>query len=136
MYTSLITYYITDNVERTKGHYGTHLMHTVETFGTAQDVVNMQQGESWSVEGPFQKIGIKSRIWDGRQIVQGLRVTLMDGTTKSFGIGKKHALNKYDQFAPNTSCFEGSTGSNITPVVQFHVIFVAKIMKKLIYYYC
>ena len=61
-------------------------MHTVATFGTAQDVVNVQQGESWSVEGPFQKIGIKSRIWDSHHIVQGLRVTLMDGTTKSFGI--------------------------------------------------
>ena len=30
-------------------------------------------------------------------------------------IGKKHALKKYDQFALNTSCFRGSTGSNITP---------------------
>ena len=32
-------------------------------------------------------------------------------------IGKKHALKKYDQFALNTSCFWGSTRSNITPVV-------------------
>ena len=40
--------------------------------------------------------------------------------------GKKeaHALKKYDQFALNTSCFWGYTGSNITPVVQFHEIFV------------
>ena len=38
-------------------------------------------------------------------------------------IGKKHALKKYDQFAlNNTSCFCGSTRSNITPVVQFHEI--------------
>ena len=42
-------------------------------------------------------------------------------------IGKKHALKKYDKFALNTSCFWGSTGSNITPVVQFHEIFVTKI---------
>ena len=42
-------------------------------------------------------------------------------------IGKKHALKKYDQFARNTSCFWGSVGSNITPVVHFHDIFVAKI---------
>ena len=34
-------------------------------------------------------------------------------------IGKKHALKKYDQFTLNTSCFWGSTGSNITLVVQF-----------------
>ena len=43
-------------------------------------------------------------------------------------IGKKHALKKYDQFALSTSCFWGSTtGSNITPVVQFQEIFVTKI---------
>ena len=39
-------------------------------------------------------------------------------------IGKKHALKKYAQFALNTSCFWESTGSTITPVVQFHGIFV------------
>ena len=42
--------------------------------------------------------------------------------------GKKHAFKIYDQFALNTSCFWGSTISNITPVVQFHEIFVTKIM--------
>ena len=48
-------------------------------------------------------------------------------------IGKEHALKIYDHFALNTSCFGGSTGSNITPVVvQFHEIFVTKIMKKII----
>ena len=51
-------------------------------------------------------------------------------------IGKKHALKKYDQFAVNTSCFWRSTGSNITPIVQFYEIFVTKIMNKLIYYHC
>ena len=75
-------------------------MHTVATFGTAQDVVNVQQGESWSVEGPFQKIGIKSRIWDGRHIVQGLRVTLMDGTTKSFGIENDDTMNVVELEVP------------------------------------
>ena len=42
-------------------------------------------------------------------------------------IGKKeHALKKYDLFGLNTSCFWGNAGSNITPVVQFHKIFVTK----------
>ena len=50
-------------------------------------------------------------------------------------IGKKHALKKYDQLALNTSCFWESTGSNITPVVQFHENLVAKTMNKLNYYY-
>ena len=50
-------------------------------------------------------------------------------------IGKKHALKKCDQFALNTSCFWGRTGSNITSVVQFHEIFDTKIMNRLIYYY-
>ena len=48
-------------------------------------------------------------------------------------IGKKHALKKYDQFALNTSCFWRITGSNITPIEQFHEIFVTRIMNKLIY---
>ena len=47
---------------------------------------------------------------------------------KRMHLGKKHALKKYDCFALNTSCFGGSTGSNNTQVVQFHEIFVAKIM--------
>ena len=40
--------------------------------------------------------------------------------------GKKHALKKYNQFTLNTSCFWGSTGLIITPVVKFHEIFVTK----------
>ena len=52
------------------------------------------------------------------------------------GIGKKQALKIYDQFTLKTSCFWGSTRSNITQAVQFHEIFVTKIMNKLIYYYC
>ena len=51
-------------------------------------------------------------------------------------LGKKHALKKYDQFALKTSCFWGITESNITSSVQFHEIFVTKLMNKLIYYYC
>ena len=51
-------------------------------------------------------------------------------------IGKKHALKKYDQFTINTSCFWGSTRTNVTLVVQFHEIFATKIMNKLICYYC
>ena len=43
-------------------------------------------------------------------------------------IGKKHALKEYDQFTLNTSCFWESTRSIIAPVVQFHEIFVTKIM--------
>ena len=46
------------------------------------------------------------------------------------GIGKKQALKIYDQFTLKTSCFWGSTRSNITPVVQFHEVFVTKIMNE------
>ena len=45
-----------------------------------------------------------------------------DGTYSGPKIGKKLALKKYDQFALNTGCFWGSTGSNNTLVVKFHVI--------------
>ena len=66
-----------------------------------------------------------------------LKVIVSDlGLVPQNAIGKKHALKKYDQFTLNTSLFWGNTGSNITPVVQFHEIFITKIMNKLIYYYC
>ena len=48
---------------------------------------------------------------------------------KSLQTGKKHALKKFDQFILNTSCFWGSSGSDVTSdesVVQFHEIFVTK----------
>ena len=50
-------------------------------------------------------------------------------------IGKKHALKKYDQFPLNTA-FGEVMDQILPPVVQFHEIFVTKIMSKLIYYYC
>ena len=57
-----------------------------------------------------------------------------------YDIGKnkeKHALKIYKQFTLDIlAAFGGSTGSNITPVVQFYEIFVTKIMNKLIYYDC
>ena len=49
---------------------------------------------------------------------------------ETYTIGKNHALKKYDQFALNTSCFWASS-----PVVQIHIIFVTKIVNKLIYLY-
>ena len=50
-------------------------------------------------------------------------------------IGKNHALKIYDQFAVNTSCFWGNTGSNITSVVQFHELFVTKILNLFILFW-
>ena len=49
---------------------------------------------------------------------------VLDGMVKNQKIGKKHAFNKYDQFALYTIYFWVITGSNITPVIQFHEIFV------------
>ena len=54
---------------------------------------------------------------------------------QSSSLGKKHAFKKYDQFVLNTNCLWGSTGSNITPVVQFQEIFDTKIMNKMNYFY-
>ena len=50
-------------------------------------------------------------------------------------IGKKHALKKYNQFAINTSCFWGEVAVKYYPVVQFHEIFVTKIIYKVVFYY-
>ena len=72
------------------------------------------------------------KIW---QILKHFAGTFCREQTLKLG-GVKHALKKYDQFALNTSCFWGNTGSNITPVVQFQEFFARKIMNKLIHYYC
>ena len=47
-------------------------------------------------------------------------------------IGKKCALKKYDQFTLNTSCFWGSTRSNITLSCAISRNFCYKNMNKLI----
>ena len=52
-------------------------------------------------------------------------------------LGKKHALKEYEQFTINTSSFWEKYRIKYYPVVvQFHEIFVTKIMNKLIYYCC
>ena len=59
-------------------------------------------------------------ILEFKPAMQGMRMcSIMRGISTLISTGEKHALRKYDQFALNTSCFWGSTGSNITQVVQF-----------------
>ena len=50
--------------------------------------------------------------------------------------GKKHALNKYNQFALNTRCFWVSARSNIIPSCVISQKKFTKIINKLIYYCC
>ena len=53
-------------------------------------------------------VDVKSKFNDYQMVTN----TIIDQT--QFTIGKKkHALKKYDQFALNTSCFWGRTGSKI-----------------------
>ena len=40
----------------------------------------------WSVEGVFRKIGVKTRYWEGHHIVQGLKITMDDGSRHAFGM--------------------------------------------------
>ena len=61
------------------------------------------------------------------QIITEIMVVI---TAVPHKIGKEHALKKYDQFALNTSCFWGSSGSNITPVVRFHEINLLLLLKQ------
>ena len=56
---------------------------------------------------------------------------------KFIGNKKKHAFKKYDQFALKTSCFWGSTTSNINPCrCAISQKFCTKIMNKFVYDYC
>ena len=65
--------------------------------------------DQWNVEGPFRKIGIK--LSDDSQIVQGLRIELVDGSVRSFGIG-----SKYDDEINNIIDLEVPKGQHIRDV--------------------
>ena len=55
-------------------------------------------------------------ITKGRTKFHEIKTEIKTEFPEDYNIGKNHALKKSDQFALNTSCFWGSTGSNITPV--------------------
>ena len=61
------------------------------------------------MEGPFRKIGIK--LSDDSQIVQGLRIELVDGSVRSFGIG-----SNYDDEIDNIVDLEVPKGQHIRDV--------------------
>ena len=77
--------YFLDIVEHYKDEFGSKLF-VSKPYGKAQDVSKKSNRFNWYIQGPFRKIGVKSRIWNGVQIVQGLKVELVDGTIKSFGM--------------------------------------------------
>ena len=72
-------------VEHYKDEFGLKLFLS-KPYGKAQDVSKKANRFNWYIQGPFRKIGVKSRVWNGVQIVQGLKVELVDGTIKSFGM--------------------------------------------------
>jgi len=53
-------------------------------FGEAPNVRNFS-GE-FSVRGNFRKIGVKTRLWDNRLIIQGLRIELENGDVETLGM--------------------------------------------------
>ena len=62
--------------------------HWQGSYGTAEDIRpnNIMQSEEFNFEGIIRKIGIKTRFWDDRKVVQGFRITSADGTTKAYGM--------------------------------------------------
>ena len=64
------------------GPYGTH------------DDIKLFHGnyESWQIEGLIKKISVKSRTWNGKQIIQGIQVFLENGETQSFGMKLNDAV--------------------------------------------
>lgn len=57
-----------------------------EEFGTTGDSSIGLNAPKWSVKGIFKKFTIKSRLWDGRHIVQGIKITMADGKEHSYGM--------------------------------------------------
>ena len=91
-------------------------------------MVSLQESELKLAEKKRQLENFQPEFCDIKKKYEEACKKLEEDITET--IGKKHASKKYDQFALNTSCFWGITGSNITLVLQFHVIFVTKIMNK------
>ena len=67
-------------------------------YGSAPDIGHNALTENFVFEGLVRKIGIKTRFWDGRKIVQGFKVTLVDGRNKAFGMSLIDDLNVEDEF--------------------------------------
>ena len=57
-----------------------------EEFGTTGESSIGLNAPKWSVKGVFKKFTIKSRLWDGRHIVQGIKITMADGKEHSYGM--------------------------------------------------
>ena len=53
-------------------------------FGEAPNVRNFSR--EYSVRGNFRKIGVKTRLWDNRLIIQGLRIELENGDIETLGM--------------------------------------------------
>jgi len=84
--------------------------HWQGSYGSApNESVHSRQRENFVFEGLIRKIGIKTRLWDDRKIVQGFKVTLVDGSTKAFGM----TLND----GRNVEEFEVPEGQHIQSVI-------------------
>ena len=69
--------------------------HWQGSYGTAEDIPPhlIQHSEKFIFEGLIRKIGIKTRLWDNRKIVQGFKVQLVDGTEKAIGMTRNDGRN-------------------------------------------
>ena len=72
-----------------------------EEFGTTGDSSIGLNAPKWSVKGVFQKFAIKSRLWDGRHIVQGIKITMADGKEHSYGMDIADKKNTIELEIPN-----------------------------------
>ena len=87
-----------DIVKSYKGKFSTKLLAS-RSYGTVESNPSQYScaiTDHWNVEGPFRKIGIKLDDSDS-QIVQGLRIELVDGSVRSFGISN-HCDDEKDIF--------------------------------------
>ena len=75
--------------------------------------------KSWSIRGNIRKISIKTRLWDERNVIQGLRIELEDGTVKAVG------MDPNDQVRVTT--LEVTPGSHIRDLVIRHGWYIDQI---------
>ena len=78
---------------------GNHQIYSSDvTYGKATNVRDFSR--ELSVRGNFRKIGVKTRLWDNRLIIQGLKIELENGDIKTLGMDVSDTRNVTELVVP------------------------------------
>ena len=78
-------------------------MLTLGVYGSASDILqtcNLGSMVTWSINGIFRKFSFKTRLWDHREIIQGMKIELDDGSVQAFGMDTNDHRDVVDLIVP------------------------------------